>query len=967
MNAPQDGSSALPTPQRLQIDELCVRFEADLQSGLSPEIEAVVEAADGNLRAGLLHELLLVELEFREGQGVAPDSAEYLERFPEDERLIEAAFAVHGSRAVSQVSETKPRDRRAGSPASDSQLSDSSHHGRFLPGVVLADRYRIVSMLGRGGMGEVYRADDLRLGQTVALKFLPPDLAQDPRRLDYFHEEVRLTRQISHPNVCRVYDIGEVDGQYFLSMEYIDGEDLKVLLRRIGRLPRDKGVQIAQQLCAGLAAAHEKGVLHRDLKPANIMIDGRGQVRITDFGLARLAGEEAAAGVAGTPAYMAPEQLRHGRTSVRSDVYALGLLLYEMFTGKPANQASKIEELIDQRESGPASKPSSVVDDMDPVVERAILRCLEPEPHERPKSATAVAAALPGGDVLAAALAAGETPSPEMLDAAAETRLIHPRTAIALLLLAIVPMLAYGVSVRVRDINWIDLPLEPAVLKQRCRDYLQELGYTSPFADSASGFLTVHVSEDEGDVDAPETDQTTDFRYWYRASQDVLRPVQKAIRIMPVEEPNPPQLSGEQAGMRLDPQGRLTDFWAFSKKNLSSDSSSREPSEPDWSRLFPLVADELPNLEPAKPRFDPSVPTDYVKAWTGAGDNGSPFRLEAGAYRGHIVWAKVNKLPAGLKWIVADLPIDSEHNDPAARFSWPVFFCLLALAVAAAWRNVVRGRVHRLAALRMGIFAVVIHQLWWLFGISRLPFVWEGVSDELLLTLGTSLVHGVLVALLVMSCEPFVRRWWPESLIGWNRLLTRGFNDPLVARDVLVGLAGAGALVSIYVLVSQIVGENWAPRFPPSNASQIAGGAFLSVYLGTMLSSAMLFLAVIVRACTKQIWLGALATGFLAAGLLGLGMQGPEGPLFYLAFPLIGAALLVGELLVGGALPVAVTVGVLFTLPQEYSTRLDHWPNTPNLIGMALYFLLAAWAFRKSLMGRSTPSAGQPTAVEASK
>ncbi len=185
-------------------------------------------------------------------------------------------------------------------------LSDSSHHGRFLPGTKLANRYRIVSLLGRGGMGEVYRADDLRLGQTVALKFLPRELAKDPKRLEYFHQEVKLARQISHPNICRVYDIGEVNDQQYLSMEYIDGEDLKILLHRIGRLPKDKGIQIARQLCSGLAAAHAKGVLHRDLKPANIMIDGQGQVRITDFGLATLSADgENVIGMSGTPAYMA--------------------------------------------------------------------------------------------------------------------------------------------------------------------------------------------------------------------------------------------------------------------------------------------------------------------------------------------------------------------------------------------------------------------------------------------------------------------------------------------------------------------------------------------------------------------------------------------------------------------------------------------------------------------------------------
>ena len=154
---------------------------------------------------------------------------------------------------------------------------------------MLAGRYRIVALLGRGGMGEVYRADDLTLGQPVALKFLPEATRRNETALARFYNEVRIARQVSHPNVCRVYDLGEVEGQPYLSMEYVDGEDLGSLLRRIGRLPADKAIEIARKLCAGLAAAHDKGVLHRDLKPANVMLDGRGHVLVTDFGLAGLA------------------------------------------------------------------------------------------------------------------------------------------------------------------------------------------------------------------------------------------------------------------------------------------------------------------------------------------------------------------------------------------------------------------------------------------------------------------------------------------------------------------------------------------------------------------------------------------------------------------------------------------------------------------------------------------------------
>src|SRR5579863_6620652 len=217
--------------------------------------------------------------------------------------------------------------------------------GRFAIGYLLAGRYRVLGLLGRGGMGEVYRANDLKLGQPVALKFLPDSTARNPDRLARFHSEVRIARQVSHPNVCRVYDIGESDGGVFLSMEYIDGEDLCSLLRRIGRLPSDKALEIARRLCAGLTAAHDKGVLHRDLKPANIMLDGRGEALVMDFGLAGIA-QEIEDVRSGTPAYMAPEQLAGKEVTVRSDIYSLGLVLYELFTGKPAFDGNSLEEIV---------------------------------------------------------------------------------------------------------------------------------------------------------------------------------------------------------------------------------------------------------------------------------------------------------------------------------------------------------------------------------------------------------------------------------------------------------------------------------------------------------------------------------------------------------------------------------------------------------------------------------------------
>lgn len=274
--------------------------------------------------------------------------------------------------------------------------------------------------------GEVYRADDLKLGQPVALKFLPDHLLSDGAALARFHREVRVARQVSHRNVCRVYDIGEIDGRHFLSMEFIKGEELSSLLHRIGRLPDDKAIQISRQICAGLAAAHETGILHRDLKPANVMIDEHGNARITDFGLAGLAEEFKADEIgAGTPAYMSPEQIEGRELTIKSDIYSLGLVLYELFTGKQAFVAATVGELINLRRSNTSpTTPTSIVKGFDPVIEKVIDRCIQKDPSQRPSSALQVAAALPGGDPIAAALAAGETPSPEMVAAAAKRRCV---------------------------------------------------------------------------------------------------------------------------------------------------------------------------------------------------------------------------------------------------------------------------------------------------------------------------------------------------------------------------------------------------------------------------------------------------------------------------------------------------------------------------------------------------------------
>jgi hypothetical protein len=270
---------------------------------------------------------------------------------------------------------------------------------RLEAGVLIAGRYRIEALIGRGGMGQVYRAADQTLGEVVALKILP-DAARDPVRLRLFLSEVRVARQITHPNVCRVHDVGEADGLAFITMELVDGVDLASLLAQTRPLAPARAAEIGRQICEGLAAAHDRGILHRDLKPANLMLDRTGRVRLMDFGVAGLAGT---ASSGGTPAYMAPELFHRVDASVQSDLYALGLVISELVTG--GHPFARTHRSEPAQTSDVTPLPSEVRPEVPPVLERAIRSCLVKDPRRRPRSARAVATILAGGD---AGMAAAE-------------------------------------------------------------------------------------------------------------------------------------------------------------------------------------------------------------------------------------------------------------------------------------------------------------------------------------------------------------------------------------------------------------------------------------------------------------------------------------------------------------------------------------------------------------------------------
>ena len=276
------------------------------------------------------------------------------------------------------------RPRTGGTRVADAPIEEGS---------LLGDRYRVTRLLGRGGMGAVYLADDLRLNQPVALKLLPAALARDPKRLAQFHNEVSLARQISHPNVCRVYDISEIDGRLFLSMEYVDGEDLAAALRRRGPFADHEAIELTRQICAGLAAVHARGILHRDLKPANIMLNKAGQPQLMDFGIATSDTGDTVR--EGTPTYMSPEQLLGEPVSERSDIYALGLVVYEIVTGQRVfPSTTTLDALVAHHRSAIARPQIDLSAIANASVRDVLTRCLDRESSRRPTSAQAVASLL---------------------------------------------------------------------------------------------------------------------------------------------------------------------------------------------------------------------------------------------------------------------------------------------------------------------------------------------------------------------------------------------------------------------------------------------------------------------------------------------------------------------------------------------------------------------------------------------
>jgi serine/threonine protein kinase len=874
--------------------------------------------------------------------------------------------------SATATSPLPPRPPSSSSQRSSSRTSASIDYlvseGRFLPGRLIAGRYRIIALLGKGGMGEVYRADDLTLGQAVAMKFLPEEATSHEGMLERFKNEVRIARRISHPNVCRVYDVGDVDGATFFTMEYVDGEDLASLLRRIGRLPPDKAVEIARQICAGLAAAHAKGVLHRDLKPANIMLDGRGQVVVTDFGLAGVADDIRGPEVrSGTPAYMAPEQLEGREVTMLSDIYALGLVLYEIFTGKRAF-AEKAAGVLHGHDDRTPSRPSSVVKDLDPIVEKVILRCLETEPSSRPANALAVSAALPGGDPLAAALAAGETPSPQMVAASGESEGFRPPVAVAILAGVLLGLaFAVGYSIHYSAYDKMSLDLTPEVLTQKAHEIISHLGYEGRPADSGFGLDIdgdFQQAVEKNDKPHPDWDRVLAVRpsllqYWYRQSPDDMFAYEFHDNLLTpgmVQENDPPTVTSGMINLELDPQGRLTYFQAIPPQKLttSANAAKGETATPfAWNILFNAAGLDPSKFQPTDPAWNSLASSDARAAWTGVWPATTrPLRVEAASFQGkpvffHLVgdWTKPGRMVSTEK---------KSFGEQAQR----IIFLLVTIfglggGAFLARRNYLRGRGDREGALRL---AIVMFLLEVALFLCRCHFATFGDTVGLtIIAISTALFLSGAMWIFYMAIEPWVRRQWPKSIVSWSRLLAGNWRDPVVGRDILLGVA----LGVVWILVFQIryvfmMHMGAVPALGSTDAlmgGRVALGGWLRQWPQSIQTTLVFFLVFFgLKVLLRKEWIAAIV--FVGIFVLQHGLSGPyvrvELPATIIVYAI--ALLIVIRF---GLVPLAVAIFTInMALNVPFSADLSAWYMTTSILAFLSVLVIASWGFYHSLGGQ---------------
>jgi serine/threonine-protein kinase len=685
------------------------------------------------------------------------------------------------------------------------------------------------------------------------------------------------------------------------------------------------------------------------------MLDGLGKVRITDFGLAGLAGESIRAG---TPAYMAPEQLAGREVTARSDIYALGLVLYEIFTGQRALDAQNLAELIRKREQSGILPPSSIVADINPDAESVIMRCLRPEPAQRPTSAIAVSVALPGGNPLAAALAVGETPSPAMVAAAGASEAVRTLwIGIAVAWIGIVLVALTVMYQRVMLINVVPTPKPPAALEDRAIEILARLGFETSGHWSASGLAlstdyAQYVASQSSAHDRwsqlkngrPET-----FVLWHRTSPRPLVPIDQRV----VSGGNPPLNVSDMTLVVVDASGRLAELIAIPEPF----DSGRPRTPTSWTPLFDAAGLQISAFKQVTPTFNPTVFVDERAAWEGKLSENSDviFRIEAGAYKGRPVSFEIVG-PWSHSTRSAPSP-QSLFDRVVNGISSLILPGLIIVAAVLARKNHKLGRGDRRGALRAAAIVFIARLVSWLLGATHYTDVGREAA-RLFEQTGDALFDAAIMWLAYLGVEPHIRRVTPDSLIGWTRLISGRWRDPHVGHDILVGMCAGLAMTLFYAV------HNFVPPLMGRSApmplsidtgvfmgtrqvlSQIVGQCDSAIIWSMLAVAGMVALLMML----KRVWLAWLAGMAIYVWPAIQGMFPPGTPILDFV---IGAAIIgvyTAVILRWGLLATIVTLLSHFLLLRApLTTDLDSWRASAALTYTATVAglgLLGAWLAR---------------------
>jgi serine/threonine-protein kinase len=640
--------------------------------------------------------------------------------------------------------------------------------------------------------------------------------------------------------------------------------------------------------------------------------------------------------------------------------------LYEIFTGKPALQFDSIPELIKKHQTETPTNPSEILKEINPLVEKTILHCLEKNPADRPKNALQVALMLPGGNPLEAAIAAGETPSPEMVAAAPKRGALKSPVALALLagVIACFAFLVYF-SYPVKQHRWLPLEKPPEVLLERAKSIAQKFGYTSAPADSAysfntdpsySGYIRQKRQTEPSDSwvnsgdwrERLRTGQPDEIYFWYRQSPRYFS--RFGDTKVDYFNPSATETSG-MVRMALDVRGRLTEFTAVPPQ-IEADNLQKVST--DWAAVFAEAGLDVRNYKPTVSKWTPWTYSDERAAWEGGlvDHPEIPVRIEAAAHQGKPVYFKVI-----MPW---DEPYrqqeDTMQLTPSVRIGRTIFVtsivCVLIAGIFVAGYNFRAGRADTKGAFKVLVFVFAAYLIADLLieprfssSVYNLNFIRESVAD--------ALFAGVTTWIGYLAIEPFVRKHWASLSVSWIRLMAGDWRDPLVGRDILIGgLFGLLHTTVIYFLNFNSKGLTF------DAVNVFSGGGGIIGAFGRMLSfpifimTLMLLLVIILTIVFRRRWLAMAVLWFLHFLVLGLIFFGSASPRTLVGAAVIATIMVVPLMRFGMLAYVAYYVFFNLTHTFPLTTNVSSWYFNATVFAAIVIIGLASYGFYTSIAGQ---------------